>query len=413
MKEIMMDSIQLIISLAWRNLWRNKRRTLVILFAIVLGVWAMIITAAFMRGMVFQMVEDTVNNLAGQVQVHQSQFLDDPAIANRFSAENPVVKKIIHDPRVAMWSERIRLPAVVTSERETTGITLLGVDPRKEANISFIGKSIVQGRFLESSSDHGIVIGRALADKLETGLGKRIVLMSQDENNNIADRGFRIVGIFKAPIEPSEKEFLFIGKETAAKMLGMKDDISELVVRVKKPQYVDSFVAEYQGKDASLKVISWLKSEPYLQMMIKMMDSFMFVWYLIVFLAMAFGIINTLLMAVFERTREFGLFQALGQNPRFILFQVWFEAILMIIVGLMFGNLIAWLSVLATGNGIDVSVFARGMEMLNMSNIIPFVITGKDLIVANVTVATLGMLTGLYPAWRAARLVPADALTRI
>ena len=144
-----------------------------------------------------------------------------------------------------------------------------------------------------------------------------------------------------------------------------------------------------------------------------MMDTSMFIWYLIVFLAMAFGIINTLLMAVFERTREFGLFQALGQKPRFILFQVWLEAILMILVGLIFGNLLSWLSVMATGEGIDVSVFARGMEMLNMSNIIPFVITMDDLIVANVTVALLGMLTGLYPAWRASRLVPADALTRI
>jgi ABC-type antimicrobial peptide transport system permease subunit len=118
-------------------------------------------------------------------------------------------------------------------------------------------------------------------------------------------------------------------------------------------------------------------------------------------------------MAVFERTREFGLFQALGQKPRFILFQVWLEAILMIIVGLVVGNLVSWLSVVATGEGIDVSMFARGMEMLNMSNIIPFVITFKDLIIANITVIVLSMLTGLYPAWRASKLVPADALTRI
>ena len=409
----MSQSIQLVFSLAWRNLWRNKRRTLVILFAIVLGVWAMIVTAAFMRGMVFQMLEDTVDNLAGHVQIHHPLYLDDPVIANVFSPESEAISTISSDPRVSMWSDRIRLPAVVVSERETTGITLLGVNPERESKISFIGNAIVEGRFLESASDPGIVIGRGLAEKLETRLGKRIVLMSQNRENEIADRGFRIVGIFDAPLDPTEKAFLFIGKDTAAKMLGLTNEVSEIVLRLHDAATVDSMVSDSDKLDEDIDVMSWLDVEPYLELMIKMMDSSMFIWYLIVFLAMAFGIINTLLMAVFERTREFGLFQALGQKPRFILFQVWLEAILMIVVGLAVGNLVSWLSLLATGEGIDVSMFARGMEMLNMSNIIPFVITTEDLIVANVTVTVLGMLTGLYPAWRASRLVPADALTRI
>ncbi|MDH5393879.1 MAG: ABC transporter permease [Gammaproteobacteria bacterium] len=408
-----MNSFLLIFSLAWRNLWRNKRRTLVILLAIVLGVWAMIVTAAFMRGMIFQMLEDTVDNLAGHVQIHHSQYLDDPVINNSFDPDSHTISRITHDPRVLMWSDRIRLPAVVLSERETTGITMLGVNPARESKISFIGKSVVEGRFLNSSSDTGIVIGQALADKLETRLGKRIVLMSQDINNEIADRGFRIVGIYDAPLDPTEKAFVFVGKETAAKMVGLKGAISEIVLRLHDTDMVTPLVTEMDQLDHTIDVMSWLEVEPYLELMIQMMDTSMFIWYLIVFLAMAFGIINTLLMAVFERTREFGLFQALGQKPRFILFQVWLEAILMIIVGLLAGNFLSWISVMATGDGIDVSVFARGMEMINMSNIIPFVITFNDLMIANITVAVLGMLTGLYPAWRASRLVPADAITRI
>jgi len=409
----MIASIQLIISLAWRNLWRNRRRTLVILFAIVLGVWAMVVTAAFMRGMVFQMLEDTVDNLAGHVQIHHNDYLDDPVISNTFNPGNDVIKSITDDSRVTMWSDRIRLPAVISSERETAGITLLGVNPEREAKISFIGKAIVEGRFLNSADDRGIVIGQALAEKIDTRLGKRVVLMSQNKENEIADRGFRIIGIFDAPLDPTEKAFIFVGKNTIAKMLDLDLQISELVLRLHDTKDVEPFVTEKDGLLDDIDIMSWLEVEPYLELMIKMMDTSMFIWYLIVFLAMAFGIINTLLMAVFERTREFGLFQALGQKPRFILLQVWFEAILMIIVGLIVGNILSWLTVLATGDGIDVSVFARGMEMLNMSNIIPFVITFKDLLVANITVATLGMLTGLYPAWRASRLVPANAITRI
>ncbi|MDH5516384.1 MAG: ABC transporter permease [Gammaproteobacteria bacterium] len=409
----MINSIRLIFALSWRNLWRNKRRTLIILFAIILGVWAMIVTAAFMRGMVFQMLEDTVDNLAGHVQIHHPQYLDDPVIDNSFNPQSAAVSKLLQDPRIALSSTRIRLAAVIVSERESSGITMLGIDPAQESKVSFIGRSVVEGRFLDSTSDNGIVIGKALADKLQTRLGKRIVLMSQDINNEIADRGFRIVGIFDAPLDPTEKSFIFIAKDNAEKMLGLKNKASEIVLRLHNTDMVNSLVNDYAQFDKNIDVMSWLKAEPYLEMMIELMDSSMFIWYLIVFLAMAFGIINTLLMAVFERTREFGLFQALGQKPGFILFQVWLEAVLMIIVGLVIGNILSWLSVLATGDGIDVSVFARGMEMLNMSNIIPFVITFDDLIVANLTVAILGMLTGLYPAWRASRLVPAHAITRI
>lgn len=407
----MTDSLQLIFSLAWRNLWRNRRRTLVILFAIVLGIWAMIVTSAFMRGMMVQMLEDSVDNLAGHVQVHHQAFLDDPVIANMFNPESAEITALLKDERVAMYSQRIRLPGVIVSERETTGVMLLGVEPEQEARISFIGRSIVEGRFLESDSDKGIVIGRGLAEKLETRLGKRIVLMSQDRENNIADRGFRIVGIYDAPLDPTEKMFVFAGRKTVAAMLGLEGEISEISIRVDDTAFVDPLVSSHRLQ--GLDVISWLEIEPYLKLMLEIYDSSMFVWYLIVFLAMAFGIINTLLMAVFERTREFGLFQALGQKPRFILFQVWLEAILLIVIGLIVGNLVSWLSVLATGDGIDVSMFARGMEMLNMSNIIPFVITFRDLMFANVTVIVLSMLTGLYPAWRASRLVPADALTRV
>ncbi|MDH5437123.1 MAG: ABC transporter permease, partial [Gammaproteobacteria bacterium] len=258
----MSQSIQLVFALAWRNLWRNKRRTLVILFAIVLGVWAMIVTAAFMRGMVFQMLEDTVDNLAGHVQIHHPLYLDDPVIANVFLPESEAIKTITGDPRVSMWSERIRLPAVVVSERETTGITLLGVNPERESKISFIGNAIVEGRFLESSSDAGIVIGRGLAEKLETQLGKRIVLMSQNRENEIADRGFRIVGIFDAPLDPTEKAFLFIGKDTAAKMLGLTNEVSEIVLRIHDVNTVDSMVSDNDKLDEGIDVMSWLEVEP-------------------------------------------------------------------------------------------------------------------------------------------------------
>ncbi|MDH5471550.1 MAG: ABC transporter permease [Gammaproteobacteria bacterium] len=403
----------LLFSLAWRNLWRNRRRTLVILFAIVLGVWAMIFTAAFMRGMSQQVLEDTINNLTGHIQIHASQYLDDPVIDHRFQLLDEALFESLNNPQIKQISSRLRVPAVIASERESTGLIMVGIDPENESGISFLEDSIVEGRYLTDPGDSGIIIGRKLAERLETRLGKRIVLMSQDKDNKITDRGFRIVGLFDTQLEALEKGFVFTGLETSEELLGIKGEVSEISILLYDINQVDVIAAELQQQNPQLDVKTWSQLEPVSKLIVDLYENFHLIWHLIVFLAMGFGIVNTLLMSVFERTREFGLFQSLGLKPGFIMGQVWVESVLLLSIGLLAGNLFAWLSVLATGEGIDVSAFAQGMELAHLSNIIPFVIISKDLILANSVVIILGMLTSLYPAWHASRLVPADAITRV
>ena len=407
-----MQSLQLLIALAWRNLWRNRRRTLVILFAIVLGVWAMIFTAAFMRGMSLQIIDDTVENLTGHIQIHTAGYLDDPVVEHSFPVDDSL-NTVLQNPAIKQLSMRIRVPAVVASERDSYGLVLIGIDPQAEAGLSFIANSIVQGEYLSASDDSGVIIGKKLAHQLETRLGKRVVVMSQNRDNDIADRGFRIVGIFDTQMEALETGFLFMGRKTAQQLLDIDDQISEIAIRLNDGVAVDSVVQQLKQQQPELDIQSWYELQPMSKVMVEMYEDFHLIWHLIVFMAMGFGIINTLLMAVFERTREFGLFQALGLKPTFIMGQVWIEAIMLLVLGTALGNLVSWLSVAATGEGIDVSAFAQGMEMANLSNIIPFVIVQGDLILANSVVITLGLLTSLYPAWRASSMVPADALTRI
>lgn len=403
----------LLLSLAWRNLWRNRRRTLVILFAIVLGVWAMIFTSAFMRGISLQVLDDTINNLTGHIQIHAKGYLDDPVIDHRFSMIDDALFDALNNPLIKQISSRVRVPAVITSERDTIGLVMVGIDPENERGMSFLEESIVEGRYLESASEKGVVIGRKLADRLETRLGKRIVIMSQDKNNKIVDRGFRIVGIYDTQLEALETSYVFMGLQTSESLLGIKDEVSEVSLLLHDFKQIDDVVGQLKKENPHLDIRSWQEIEPLSQIIIELYDDFHLIWDLIVFLAMGFGIVNTLLMAVFERTREFGLFQSLGLKPAFIMGQVWVESVFLLILGLILGNIMGWLSVMATGEGIDVSAFAQGMEMANLSNIIPFVIAQNDLVLANMVVIILGMLTSIYPAWHASRLVPADAITRV
>jgi hypothetical protein len=194
----MINTLRILTMLAWRNLWRNHRRTLIMLGAVIVGVWAMIFMTALTMGMVNDMIEDSISVLPGHVQVHHPDYLDDPNITNLLPMPDDAIEEQFGSAGFLAWATRIKVPAVVSSERESRGVTLLGIDPQREEAMSFVDYAAMDGRFLEGPDDEGLVIGRKLAETLETELGKRVVLMSQDPDNDIADRGFRVVGLFSA-----------------------------------------------------------------------------------------------------------------------------------------------------------------------------------------------------------------------
>lgn len=409
----MIDHMQLLLALGWRNLWRNRRRTLVILFAIALGTWSMVTMAAFMRGIIHQVVNDSIDNLTGHIQIHAPQYRNDPVIDHSMTPPSAALKKVLDENKnITAWAARVRVPAVIASERESSGVTLVGIDPNKEKTLSFIFKATKKGRYLKNVEDKGVIIGRKLAERLQTGAGKRIVLMSQDPKNEIADRGFRIVGIFDAKLESTEIAYVFVGRSVVQAMLGMEQNISEIGIRTKNREVVDTVTSMLRQASAKLDIQPWNVLEPLLDARVTINNGFTIIWFVIVFIAMGFGLVNTLLMAVFERTREFGLFQALGMRPRYILGQVICEAFFLLLIGLALGNLLSLLTQYIWSDGIDVSGLAKGAQMVGLSNVIPLKSQFDDVVVANTLIIGLGLLASFYPAWRAARYVPVEAITR-
>ena len=221
---------KVIFTLAWRNLWRNHRRTLIMLSAITVGVWAMIFMTALMRGMVDDMLLNGIRNLPGEVQIHHPQYRDDPSINNSIPAPDEKLLKALQIPEVKAWTNRVRVPAVISSERDSRGITLVGIEPVSEVQLGFDSDSITEGRFLKDSNDSGIIIGAKMAERLETRLGKRIVIMSQDPDNNIADRGFRVVGIYQAKMASLEEIYAYAGLATLQKLLNIENKVSEIAI---------------------------------------------------------------------------------------------------------------------------------------------------------------------------------------
>jgi len=409
-----MHMLAILFRLAWRNLWRNHRRTLIMLMAIVLGTWAMIFMTALMRGMVTEVVRDGISALPGHVQVHHPEYRDDPSVANLIPVSDADLSARFSAAGFRQWATRVRVPAVITSEYDSRGVTLLGIDPAYERDLTFVDYDAVSGRFLESVDDPGIVIGRKLAETLNTDAGKRIVLMSQDPDNDIADRGFRVVGIFDANIQAFEENYVFAGKATTQKMLRIGDQVSELVVLGDDYRDVE---AEYNKTlelvEGNVVVERWVELDAYLGTMLGVMDGFVLVWVVVIFLALSFGLVNTLVMAVFERVREIGLMLALGMRPINILGQIIVESLLLLAMGLAIGTALSWASVQPIKDGIDISIVSEGLDMWGMSSVLYPELLLSDVILANVVVLILGFLASLSPAWRAANYEPIEAITKV
>jgi len=398
--------------LAWRNLWRNYRRTLIMLLAITVGVWAMIFMTALLRGMVDNMVRTGISVLPGHVQIHAMAYRDDPSVTHSLSAPSKALLEVLNGAQVAAWTGRVKVPAMISSERDNRGITLLGIDPGGEMALGFDNADVIEGRFLDGPDDRGIVIGKKLMERLETRLGKRVVVMSQDPENTIADRGFRVVGVYKADLESREESFVYTGRDVIQTMLSMGSNVSEIAILGHDYRTPESLTLSIRNVvPADQEVLSWLELDPYLSTMMRVMDGFVLVWMVVIFLALSFGLVNTLMMAIFERVREIGLMRALGMRPSAIVYQILVESLMLLVLGLLAGNALAISTIIWLKDGIDISAVSEGMEMMGAASVMYPVLEGPDLVLANAVVIVLGIITSLLPAWRAAQYRPVEALS--
>jgi ABC-type lipoprotein release transport system permease subunit len=382
--------------------------------AVTVGVWAMMFVTALMRGMVTEMVHDGVEGLPGHVQIHHPEFRDDPSVVNSIPPASGALLELLNSAGVVAWTQRVRVPAVISSERESRGVTLVGIDPGSEVQISFLSEEPAEGRFLESVDDAGVLIGRKLTKTLETSLGKRIVLMSQDPANEIVDRGFRIVGVFDANIESYEESFVFTGRAVAQSLVRIDNQVQEIALIGDSFRETQPLIEAFRDAvGTGLQVEAWYELNSYLGATLKVMDGFVLVWIVVIFLALSFGLVNTLVMAVFERVREIGLMLALGMKPGIILGQILVESVMLLTLGLLAGNLLAVATVFWLKDGIDISMVAEGMEMFGAASTLYPSLLSSDMIMANTVVIVLGIVASFSPAWRASRYEPIEAITKV
>ena len=402
--------LKLLAQLSFRNLFRHKRRNLMLLLAIVVAVAGVVLTNSLIRGMQFDMREAAVANLTGHIKILAPGYLDDPNIEKSFELAAGWEPDIPSE-QLEGWAARIRIPAVIMSERETRGVQFVGIDPAQE-HISFLGDVSWEGEALADASDRRVVIGAELARQLETTVGRRLVLITQGIDGRNREAGFRIAGTYDAEGTGLEKQFVFTGVE-ALKAMVEADVVTEVSIKLVEEPVVFSLKGALMDFFVGLDVRDWRELEPQAAAMFAYVDSAILIWFMVIMGALIFGLVNTLITAVMERVREFGMLRAVGMKAGAVVVQVVLESTLIMAAGIAIGLTVGWLlTTVWLGDGIDLARWAEGMELAGMRTYLVPRVLREDLVLVAVLSLAFGVLAAVYPAWRAVKIKPLEALRR-
>jgi len=403
--------VKVIMAMAWRNLWRNRERSIIMIGALAIAVAAMLFLIAMMRGLLNDMSQQNLRALPGDLQIHPSGYLDDPSIDYRLPWPEGDLLAILNGPLVKRWSGRISVGAMITSEREAQGGQLIGYLPSREGGSSFNEVALINGQWPEDDSQ-GVVIGAALLDKLETQLGKRIVLTSQDSNGDIADIGARIMGVYRAEMKASEERIIYMALPALQNMLISPQHIQQIAIFSSGPNALHTLQQQIIDTLPNTDVQRWDQLNSYLSAMLDSMDAIITVLIVVMFITLAFGLVNTLIMAIFERVKEIGLMLALGLRPLHIGQIILAETCVLLLLGIAMGNAAAGAALFYLREGIDLSSMAEGFAMIGAAPSLTPQFLWRDLWLCNAIVVGLGLACSLLPAWRAAHYSPIEALYR-
>jgi ABC-type lipoprotein release transport system permease subunit len=407
----------LMVRLAWRNVWRNGRRAAIVISAVAVGIAGVILSMAVNYGMVFQMVETAIATELGHLQVHARGFEDDPGLDHRLPDGGRREIRILDVlPGVRAWAPRVRSQGLLSSARASAGVRVVGIDPAREARVTDLAESMTAGAYLDGTAGdrRRVLLGEALAQRLQVGIGDKVVLSATDTSGDLAGEAFRVAGLFRTASLELDRSTVYLRLDESQQLFALGGAISELVAVVRDREAVPTVEAALRARlPAGVVVQSWEELAPLLVYLVDAFDEMAWIVYAAVFVAMAFGIANVLLMAVYERTREIGVVRAIGMSGRRVVGMVVLESLFLTFVGVALGFALTGASLFALRDGIDLSRFAKGLTSLGVGTTVVPVVRAADFFTPSWVALATAVGSSLWPALRAARARPAEALRHV
>jgi len=397
--------------LAWKNVWRNKKRSLIILIAIALGLGCGLFASAVMYGMWDSTVNAAIDRDLSHIQIHTEKFRKENLIENYIPGGEEIERQIEKIDGVKAVSGRTIIDGMAASASSSTGVEIKGIIPDQEEKVTSVVSSITEGEYFEGVSRNPIVIGRELAKKLDLKLHSKIVLSFQGTDGNIIYAAFRISGIFETESSSFDKSNVFVKQSDLFNLLNSNPIIHEIAVRLTTVQVMDPAVKKLRGMYKNLSVETWQQLAPELSLTYETLTVELNIFLGIILFALLFGITNTMLMSVMERIRELGVLMAVGMKRTRVFILIIIETVFLSITGGIIGMLLGASSIWITAQkGINLSLFSQGLSSYGISSHLFPGLPTEFYPILFVMIIITAIISAVYPAIKAVRLNPASAI---
>lgn len=405
----------MVFKLGFRNILRNKRRTIITCMIMGLGLAALIFADAFLRGLNQNMIDSVTNSFIGDGQIHRKEFLKTRELEKTILDTPQVLSDLNQNPLIRLSNPRTIASAMIASPTDVLPVALYGIKPLEESLISSIKESIIAGVYLNSYDQEKILIGEKLAKFLGASVGdKLVVTTSQAKTGILSQELFRVGGIFKMKNKDMDSSMAFINMEKSQSFMGIGTDVHEIVFKFKNRQDVvnppNSFLEQFSANEN--EALSWKKLVPAIDAGIQLTTYSLSIGSIILFAVIALSTMNTLFMSIYERMYEFGIMKAIGTRATFIFKLIVLEAGSLALVSSFFGLILGnFLTVLTRWTGINHLTDVEYLGTTIKTAIRP-VFHSNQWTVYPLAIIIFAILAALYPAFSAARIIPTKSMRR-
>ncbi len=402
-----------LLTISWRNIWRNRTRSLIIIVAIIVGLMGGIFSAAIRLGAENQRFRESVENQISHIQIHHDQFIANPEARYRIPDGFKLTDELLQHPEIKVASPRTVFDGMVATANLNAGVRIKGVDPETEAKTTYLDDLIVEGTyFTEDGRLPSVIVGRALAEDLRAGIGSRIVLTFQDVEGEIVSASFRIEGLYSVTSKRFEERNVFVHASDLNGLIADDEAVTEIAVVLYDPDKYRFVANELRGTYPGLKIRHWADIDPSLFYALEFLERNLVYLVGIIILGVSFGLLNTILMSVLERVREFGVLMAVGMKKAKVFGMVVVETTMLSLIGGILGLVLSYgLVEYLHRRGVNLAGFGgEGLEAYGFASIIYPEVEPVFYFKIGILVVAFAIIAAVYPAWKAIRLVPAEAV---
>lgn len=407
-------NILTLIKISWRNVWRNKLRSIVVIVSVVFGILGGIIMIAMSYGLNEERMNNAVETYLSHIQIHNESFSEDYNIKHTIDNLEAIENAINNDSRVVSYSKRIILNGMMSNSNGSYGIQVKGVDPAEEIKVTNTYEKLIEGEYFKSKRDNTILVGKKLADRLNLKIKSKVVITFQDENYDLTSLLYRVEGIFRSGNSRYDEANVFVKNISILNNLPSFSGYHEipiLLTDINLRNEVKSDLIPYSSDNI---IEAWDDISKDLAYANEMLAAVLYIFMMIILSGLSFGIVNTMLMAILERKKEIGMLMSIGMSRYKIFLMICFETIFLSIVALPFGLIFSYLIVeYYAVVGIDLSIVEAGLENFGVGTRMYFKVPDEQYFIVSIMVFIIAVISSIFPSMRALKINPVEATKTI